>query len=80
MPVRVRAGRDRRVLEPHAARTGPNRTDDVRKAYIVQFAPDGAHTVTVDDAGARRLAPCDHPDRQFSILRDGRAVSAPSAG
>ena len=27
-------------LTPHC--TGPNRTDDVRKAYIVQYAPDGA--------------------------------------
>ena len=80
VPVPVRAGGIVvfSSLTPH--RTGPNRTEAVRKAYIVQFAPDGAHTVTVDDAGARRLAPCDHPDRQFSILRDGRAVSAPSAG
>jgi phytanoyl-CoA hydroxylase len=64
-------------LTPH--RTGPNRTEAVRKAYIVQFAPDGARTVSADDDGTRRLAPCDHPDRQFPILRDGCPVSAPGA-
>ena len=65
-------------LTPH--RTGPNRTDAVRKAYIVQFAPDGARTVSVQEDGVRCLAPCDHPDRQFAILRDGRPVIAPAAG
>jgi phytanoyl-CoA hydroxylase len=65
-------------LTPH--RTGPNRTDAVRKAYIVQFAPDGARTVSVQDDGARCLASCDHPERQFTILRDGRPVIAPAAG
>lgn len=52
-------------LTPHA--TGPNRSDAVRKAYIVQLAPDGARVVT--DAGT---TPCDHPDRQYPILRHGR--------
>jgi len=52
-------------LTPHA--TGPNRTDAVRKAYIVQLAPDGARTIT--DAGE---APCDHPDRQYPILIGGK--------
>jgi phytanoyl-CoA hydroxylase len=65
-------------LTPH--RTGPNRTDAVRKAYIVQFAPDGAHTVTLGDDGARSVVPCDHPDRQFPILRNGSPVIAPAAG
>lgn len=52
-------------LTPHA--TGPNRTDAVRKAYIVQLAPDGARVVT--ETGT---TPCDHPDRQYPILRHGR--------
>jgi Phytanoyl-CoA dioxygenase (PhyH) len=80
VPVPVRAGGVVvfSSLTPH--RTGPNRTDAVRKAYIVQFAPDGAHTVTLGDDGTRRVVPCDHPDRQFLILRNGSPVIAPAAG
>jgi phytanoyl-CoA hydroxylase len=60
-------------LTPH--RTGPNTTDEVRKAYILQYAPDGARVVAEgDDAAAGR--PCDDPDRQFLVLRDGRPVPA----
>ncbi len=55
-------------LTPH--RTGPNLTDGVRKAYIVQFAPDGARIVK---PGGTTEA-CDAPDRQFPILRGGRPV------
>lgn len=48
-------------LSPH--RTGPNLRDgSVRKAYILQYAPDGAHTV-VD--GVR--IPQNDADRQFLI-------------
>ena len=54
-------------LMPHL--TGPNLTDAVRKAYIVQYAPAGAYTRT--DNGN---VPCDDPDRQFAVLRDGRPV------
>lgn len=50
-------------LTPH--RTGPNRTQSVRKAYITLFAPDGARW---DDR------PCDNPAWQFSVLVDGRTV------
>ena len=44
-------------LTPHS--TGPNRTDAVRKAYIVQFAPSGAEVVRggagrADAAASRR--------------------------
>lgn len=59
-------------LTPHA--TGPNRTDGVRKAYIVQYAPDGAHTVQ-DDSGRRVVAAQDNPDRQFVILRGGQPAA-----
>jgi ectoine hydroxylase-related dioxygenase (phytanoyl-CoA dioxygenase family) len=54
-------------LTPH--RTGPNTTDTVRKAYIVQYAPDGA-SVRRDDGDV--LA--DAADRQYEVLRDGRPV------
>ncbi len=53
-------------LTPH--RTGPNRTDETRKAYIVQLAPEGARIVRPDGT----TEPCDAPDRQFPILRSGR--------
>jgi ectoine hydroxylase-related dioxygenase (phytanoyl-CoA dioxygenase family) len=56
-------------LTPHS--TGPNMTDAVRKAYIVQFAPDGAQVVRDDgDKGLTRI-PADAEDRQFLIRRDG---------
>jgi phytanoyl-CoA hydroxylase len=54
-------------LMPHL--TGPNLTDEVRKAYIVQYAPAGAYTRT--EAGN---VPCDDPRRQFAVLRDGQYV------
>lgn len=50
-------------LAPH--RTGPNlRPGSVRKAYILQFAPDGAVVRTADG----RRTPQDDPERQFTIL------------
>lgn len=55
-------------LTPH--RTGPNQTDGVRKAYIVQFAPDGARTVRVEDGSAPQYQPCDDPTRQFVVLAE----------
>jgi ectoine hydroxylase-related dioxygenase (phytanoyl-CoA dioxygenase family) len=51
-------------LTPHA--TGANQTTQVRKSYIVQFAPDGAHVIR---DGER--TPCDAPERQFPILLRG---------
>ena len=57
-------------LTPHA--TGHNVTGDVRKAYIVQFAPDGAVALRGDpDAGPGRPEPQNDPDRQFFVLREG---------
>ncbi len=62
-------------LTPHL--TGPNTTDAVRKAYILQYAPDGATIVTGDptvgDPTGRSLA--DAPTRQFPILVGGNAIS-----
>lgn len=55
-------------LSPH--RTGPNlRAGTVRKAYILQYAPDGAHAVK---DGTR--IPQDDPDRQFKVLAEGKRV------
>jgi len=56
-------------LTPHA--TGPNTTDGVRKAYIVQFAPDGAANVKQSPDGGLERIPVNAPDRQFPILVSG---------
>ena len=69
VPVPARAG-DAIIfssLTPH--RTGPNlRSGTVRKAYILQYAPDGACAIT---PGGERI-PQNEPERQFSILDKGR--------
>jgi ectoine hydroxylase-related dioxygenase (phytanoyl-CoA dioxygenase family) len=53
-------------LAPH--RTGPNlRRGSVRKAYILQYAPDGAYTIRDGVKTAQ-----DDPSRQFRILDRGR--------
>jgi ectoine hydroxylase-related dioxygenase (phytanoyl-CoA dioxygenase family) len=58
-------------LTPHL--TGPNTTDRVRKAYILQYAPTGAVALTGElDELALTRTPCDDPDRQFSVVRAGR--------
>lgn len=52
-------------LTPH--RTGPNlKQGTVRKAYILQYAPDGAYTIR---EGVRALQ--NDPERQFPILERG---------
>lgn len=62
-------------LTPHL--TGPNTTDAVRKAYILQYAPAGARMQRGNaDAGPPdEETACDEPSRQFPVLRGGRAVS-----
>jgi len=59
-------------LTPHL--TVPNTTREVRKAYILQYAPVGAEVLTGDPHAALPTArlPANAPDRQFSVLRDGR--------
>ena len=58
-------------LTPH--RTGPNRSAEIRKSYIVQFAPEGAHVLMPDaEGGDLREERCDAPERQFPILVGGR--------
>ncbi len=61
-------------LTPHL--TGPNTSDAVRKAWILQYAPDGADVLEGDpDAGpAARRVPCTHPKRQYEVLRSGKAA------
>ncbi|TAJ72157.1 MAG: hypothetical protein EPO51_08555 [Phenylobacterium sp.] len=54
-------------LAPH--RTGPNlKQDTVRKAYILQYAPDGAKTTLPDG----QVIEQNDPVRQFKILENGR--------
>jgi ectoine hydroxylase-related dioxygenase (phytanoyl-CoA dioxygenase family) len=68
VPVPARAG-DIVVfssLTPHS--TGPNASSEVRKTYIVQFAPDGAAILTPE--GAR--IPANAPERQFPVLVAGK--------
>lgn len=62
-------------LTPHL--TGPNLTDAVRKAYILQYAPDGATVLVGDPAGSgpERREPASDPGRQFPVLRDGEPVA-----
>jgi phytanoyl-CoA hydroxylase len=61
-------------LTPHL--TGPNTTGAVRKAYILQYAPAGAEILRGDAAAgppSKRDA-ADAPERQYPVLRGGRAV------
>jgi phytanoyl-CoA hydroxylase len=63
-------------LTPHL--TGPNTTDEVRKAYILQYAPAGAEILRGDPhAGppSGRDA-CDAPDRQYPVVVGGAPVAA----
>ena len=57
-------------LTPHA--TGPNVTSDIRRSYIVQFAPDGAVALRAGANGAIEREPCTAPERQFLVLQEGR--------
>lgn len=59
-------------LTPHC--TGPNLTDGVRKAYIVQYAPEGAVVVARGADGAITRTPAADPHRQFPVLVGGRPV------
>jgi ectoine hydroxylase-related dioxygenase (phytanoyl-CoA dioxygenase family) len=59
-------------LTPHC--TGPNRTDEVRKSYIVQFAPDGAEVLSGGARGPQNRMTANASDRQFLVLKDGKRV------
>ena len=62
-------------LTPH--KTGPNISEETRKAYIVQYAPDEAQLLHGEPhAGPpESKVPAKEPQRQFSILIDGAAVT-----
>ena len=64
-------------LTPHATRV--NTTDAVRKAYIVQYAPDGAQALYGDPSAGppRRRVHLDDPARQFPVVVGGERVSPP---
>ena len=49
-------------LTPH--RTGPNQTDEIRKAYILQFAPAGAQVYP----RSGEPYPANDPNRQFRVV------------
>jgi ectoine hydroxylase-related dioxygenase (phytanoyl-CoA dioxygenase family) len=60
-------------LTPH--QTGPNTTEDVRKAYIVQYAPVGAEMFREQDGKiTQELA--DDAERQFIVVQGGEIVGA----
>ena len=62
-------------LTPHS--TGRNLTDAIRRAYIVQYAPDGAECLRGDpDSGPpTRRDGQTAPDRQFPVVVDGMRPS-----
>jgi ectoine hydroxylase-related dioxygenase (phytanoyl-CoA dioxygenase family) len=63
-------------LTPHL--TGPNLTDAVRKAYILQYAHAGSRVLRGDPSAGPPTSrePCDDPARQFPILRRGVRVAS----
>lgn len=62
-------------LTPHS--TGPNHTDGVRKAYIVQFAPSGAEVIRPEADGRPGLrVPADDPGRQYEVVRGSEPVAS----
>ena len=57
-------------LTPH--KTGPNLTDTTRKAYILQYAPDGCRIRSGEgELGALQS----DAERQFFVVKDGRPVT-----
>jgi phytanoyl-CoA hydroxylase len=59
-------------LTPHC--TGPNLTDAVRKAYIVQYAPDGAYVLSGPTRAELIDLPANAPERQFQVLVRGAPI------
>ena len=73
MPVPVEAGDIAMFssLTPH--RTGPNRTNEIRKSYIVQFAPDGARRIDRTEGGRHEI-PQNDEARQYFVVKNGEIV------
>jgi len=61
-------------LTPH--RTGPNLTDSVRKAYILQYCPSDAEILQGDPSAGPPTdrIPCTAEGRQYEVLRAGQTV------
>ncbi len=60
-------------LTPHS--TAPNRTDEVRKAYIVQYCHDGATAAEAGtDGGVAARTVQDDPARQDLVVSGGRPI------
>ncbi len=76
VPVSARAGSIVvfSSLTPHS--TGPNRTREVRKAYIVQFAPSGAEVLRTEPDGSTVRIPAADESRQYEVLRRGERVTS----
>ena len=62
-------------LTPHL--TGPNMTDQVRKSYILQYAPAGATILRGDPTAPRPTSTeqADDPDRQYPVVRGGEPTA-----
>ena len=62
-------------LTPHL--TGPNLTDAVRKAYILQYCPSAAEVLQGDpaDGAPTGRVPCTAEGRQYEVLRAGAPVT-----
>jgi ectoine hydroxylase-related dioxygenase (phytanoyl-CoA dioxygenase family) len=58
-------------LTPHM--TGVNTTSETRKAYILQYAPEGSFLLKGDPNNGQpdNREAANEPDRQFVILKDG---------
>jgi ectoine hydroxylase-related dioxygenase (phytanoyl-CoA dioxygenase family) len=61
-------------LTPHL--TGPNVTDETRKAYILQYSHAGSEVLRGDPSKGAPTSrePCNDPARQFPVLRNGSCV------
>lgn len=60
-------------LTPHC--TGPNRTGEVRKAYIVQYCPAEAVNLRPRQGAEPDRVPVADPSRQFPVLEAGAAAA-----
>jgi hypothetical protein len=74
-PVRAGGGVVFSSLTPHY--TGPNNTETVRKAYILQYSHAGSMILQGDPAKGPPVGrvPANDPARQFPVLRAARGLS-----
>lgn len=60
------------AIAPHM--TGPNYTSQTRKGYVIQFCETNSYAVINEKGKEGVRVPTNIEDRQFEILRDGKAV------